>query len=78
MEFIIISWLLIGLGTLVAWLLRNVIYSKLSFGVQAHLRFFLFFISYFILTASSLVALSHKYYKLLATKQSLDTDILGQ
>ena len=37
MEFIIISWLLIGLGTLVAWLLRNVIYSKLSFDVQTHL-----------------------------------------
>ena len=37
MEFIIISWLLIGLGTLVAWLLRNVIYSKLSFDVQTYL-----------------------------------------
>ena len=37
MEFIIILWLLIGLGTLVAWLLRNVIYSKLSFDVQTYL-----------------------------------------
>ena len=37
MEFIIISWLLVGLRTLVAWLLRNVIYSKLSFDVQTYL-----------------------------------------
>ena len=37
MQFIIILWFLIGLGTLVAWLLRNVIYSKLSFDVQTHL-----------------------------------------
>ena len=37
MEFIIISWLLIGLGTLVSWLLLNVIYYKLSFNVQTYL-----------------------------------------
>ena len=37
MELIIILWLLIGLGTLVAWLLRNIIYSKLSFDVQTYL-----------------------------------------
>ena len=37
MEFIIILRLLIGLGTLVAWLLHNVIYSKLSFDVQTYL-----------------------------------------